>query len=329
MKTLKCQCVRDRNRIGSIRNTKPIFAPFFNREVSRSLKVFFTASAGCLFFGLTASAQQVYTMEFNQGNNLFGVFNLLTGNFTQLGNEGGTLFNDIAATSDGTLYGIVNSASLVSLDTSDGAINKSVNFSVSGIESLAIAPNGTLYGASQSALYTIDPSDGQASLVGNFDNSLLGNSGQNIRFAADGNLYDTDGGGSAVNTDLFQISLANGMASTLGVIPNIPGMCLGNAGQIMYGVGIQLGSASTLVQGMIGIDLSSIQPGGTNADGTIATIGVVVVANNFPNNINFSGSSSYDVPGTPISSVPEPGVMALGLLGGIGSLVAAKRLRLD
>jgi hypothetical protein len=281
-----------------------------------------------LIFGATVSAQQVYTMEFNQGNNLFGVFNLLTGNFTQLGNEGGTLFNDIAATSDGTLYGIVNSASLVSLDTSDGAINKSVNFSVSGIESLAIAPNGTLYGASQSALYTIDPSDGQASLVGNFDNSLLGNSGQNIRFAADGNLYDTDGGGSAVNTDLFQISLANGMASTLGVIPNIPGMCLGNAGQIMYGVGIQLGSASTLVQGMIGIDLSSIQPGGTNADGTLATIGVVVVANNFPNNINFSGSSSYDVPGTPISSVPEPGVMALGLLGGSGVWVAAKRRRL-
>jgi hypothetical protein len=55
---------------------------------------------------------------------------------------------------------------------------------------------------------------------------------------------------------------------------------------------------------------------------------VVVVANNFPNNINFSGSSSYDVPGTPISSVPEPGVMALGLLGGSGVWVAAKRRRL-
>jgi hypothetical protein len=291
--------------------------------------VFFTASAGCLFFGLTASAQQVYTMEFNQGNNLFGVFDLITGNFTQLGNEGGTLFNDIAATPGGTLYGIVNSASLVTLDTTDGAITKSVNFSVSGIESLAVAPNGIVYGATQSALYTIDTSDGQASMVGSFDNSLLGNSGQNIRFAADGNLYDTDGGGSAVNTDLFHISLANGEASTLGVIPNIPGMCLGNSGQIMYGVGIQLGSAATLVQGLIGIDLSSIQPGGTNANGTLATIGVVVVANDFPNNYNFSGSSSCDVPGTPVSSVPEPGVVALGILGGFGMLLAAGWRRLN
>jgi hypothetical protein len=322
MKTLKCQCFTTNNNHGTTRNTKPILDRFCDRKIPRSLKAFFSVSAGCLFFGATASAQQVYTMEFNQGNNLFGVFNLLTGNFTQLGSEGGTLFNDIAATPNGALYGIVNSASLVTLDTTDGAITKSVTFSVSGIESLAVAPNGTVYGASQSALYTLDPTDGQASLVGNFDNSLLGNAGQNIRFAANGNLYDTDGGGSAINTDLFQISLANGAASTLGVLSNIPGMCLGNAGQVMYGVGIQLNSASTLVPGLIEPDLGSIQPGGTNANGTIANIGVTVVNNGFPNNYNFSGSTSYAVPGTP---VPEPGVAGLFVAGGVALQFALRR----
>jgi hypothetical protein len=69
--------------------------------------------AGCILAGWmlstpTASAQQAFAMEFNQANNLFGTVNLLNGSFTQLGSEGGTLFNDIAAAPDGTLYGIVN-----------------------------------------------------------------------------------------------------------------------------------------------------------------------------------------------------------------------------
>jgi len=49
--------------------------------------------------------------------------------------------------------------------------------------------------------------------VGNFNNSVIGNSGQNIRFGYDGNLYDTDGGVNAQNTDLFQISTITGAAT--------------------------------------------------------------------------------------------------------------------
>src|ERR1019366_8879928 len=124
-------------------------------------------------------------LEFNQANNLFGTINLLTGSFTQLGTEGGTLFNDIAASPNGELYGIINTTSLVTVNTNNGVVSSSVNFNVGGIESLAIAPDGTLYGATQGALYTINAANGQASLIGNFNNSLLGNSGQNIRFAAD------------------------------------------------------------------------------------------------------------------------------------------------
>jgi hypothetical protein len=223
------------------------------------------------------------------------------------------------------LYGIINSSSLVTLNTNNGATLSSVSFSVGGIESLAISPDGTLYGATQGSLYTINTANGHASLVGNFNNNLLGNSGQNIRFATDGNLYDTDGGMDANNTDLFRISTVNGVATTMGVITNIPGLCLENSGQQMYGTGIQLGAASTLVQDLIGIDFSSLQPGGTNLDGSIADINYVLVTGNFPNNYNFSASDTFIVPGTPITPAPEPSTCWLSFVSGMTLLVACQR----
>jgi hypothetical protein len=305
-----------KDQMNKIMTTKNIMGTF---RGARALCIL----AGLMLSASATSAQQAYAMEFNQGDNLFGTVNLLTGSFTQLGSEGGTLYNDIAAAPDGTLYGIINSSSLVTIDTGDGATLSTVSFSVGGIESLAISPGGTLYGATQGSLYTINPANGQASLVGNFNNSLLGNSGQNIRFAADGDLYDTDGGVDANNTDLFRISTVNGAATTMGVITNLPGLCLENSGQIMYGVGIQLGSASTLVQDLVGIDLGSVQPGGTNLDGSTADINYALVTGDFPNNYNFSASDNFTVPGTPvipgtpITPVPEPGALWLSIISGM------------
>jgi hypothetical protein len=286
----------------------------------RNARVFYIL-AGLMLSASAASAQQAYAMEFNQGNNLFGSVNLLNGSFTQLGSEGGTLYNDIAAAPDGTLYGIIDSASLVTINTNNGVTSSSVSFSVGGIESLAISPDGTLYGATQGSLYTINPANGHASFVGNFNNSLIGNSGQNIRFAADGNLYDTDGGVNPNNTDLFRVSTNNGAAATMGVITNIPGLCLENSGDVMYGVGIQINAASTLVQDLVGIDLASFQPGGTNLDGSIADLDYVLVTGNFPNNYNFSASDTFIVPGTPLTPVPEPGALCLSIISGMFLLV--------
>ena len=281
--------------------------------------------AGLVLFTSICSAQFAYAMQFNQGNNLFGSVNLLNGNFTQLGSEGGTLFNDIAAAPDGTLYGIINSASLVTINANNGALLGNVSFSVGGIESLAFSPGGTLFGATQGSLYTINPANGQASFVGNFNNSLLGNSGQNIRFAADGNLYNTDGGVNANNTDLFCISTVNGAATTMGVITNLPGLCLENSGQQMYGVGIQLGAASSVVQDLVGFDLNSFQPGGTNADGSTAYINYALVTGNFPINYNFSASDTFTVPGTPTTPTPDPGAIGLLFVSGMMLLVARHR----
>jgi hypothetical protein len=316
-----------KNNAGMFRNTRTfsVFGLAPAGVIKPSIKSALCILAGLMLSASAASAQQAYAMEFNQGNNLFGTVNLINGSFTQLGSVGGTLYNDISAAPDGTLYGIINSSSLVTINTNNGVTLDSVSFSVGGIESLAIAPDGTLFGATQGSLYTINPANGQASLVGNFNNSLIGNSGQNIRFADDGNLYDTDGGVSANNTDLFRISTNNGTASTMGVITNIPGLCLENSGDVMYGTGIQLGAANTLVQDLIGIDLGSIQPGGTNLDGSIADLNYVLVTGNFPNNYNFSASDTFIVPGTPVDPVPEPGTLGLSMIGGLLLLGMSRR----
>jgi len=288
-----------------------------------SLRGVFCLLAGLMLVASTSAfGQLAYAVEFNQANNLFGTINLLNGNFTQLGSEGTTLFNDIAQAPGGNLYGIVNTASLVTLNTNTGTVLTSVNFNVSGIESLAIAPNGTLYGATQSALYTINAANGHATLVGNFNNSAIGSSGQNIRFGSDGNLYDTDGGVNATNTDLFQISTVNGRATLMGVVTNFPGLTLENAGSQMYGVGIQLGSASTLYQDLVGIDLSSLRAGGTNSNGSPFDINYDLLTPNFPNNYNFSSADLFIVP------APEPSSVTLSIMGGaIFLMISRSRMR--
>jgi hypothetical protein len=156
-----------------------------------------------------------------------------------------------------------------------------------------------------------------ATLVGNFNNSALSGSGQNIRFS-NGVLYDTDGGVNAQNTDLFQISLANGYASQVGTIADFPGLCLENSGQIMYGAGIQLGAASTVNQDLVGINLSSAQPGSS------ADLGYALLTGNFPINYNFSAPGDYSVPGMPLQTTPEPGVVSSFMIGG-GLLLGLKR----
>jgi hypothetical protein len=280
-----------------------------------------------LFTSTSAFGQQAYALEFNQVNNRFGTINLLTGSFTQLGTEGGTLFNDIAAAPNGALYGIINTTSLVTMNTNNGTVSSSVNFNVGGIESLAIAPDGTLYGATQGALYKVNPVTGIATLVGSFNNSVIGNSGQNIRFGYDGNLYDTDGGVNATSTHLFQISMVTGVATLTGTVTNFPGLCLENAGSQMYGVGIQLGAASSPMQDLLGIDLNTIRPGGTNLDGSTLDIGYQLLTSNFPNNFNISSADLFVVPGS-ILPVPEPNTVVLSITGGvIFLLISRKRLQ--
>ena len=234
----------------------------------------------------------VYAAEYKQSTNRFGTINLLNGTFTKISSYGNAIMNDIAyCPTNGTLYGISNTTALLTFNKTNGAITMVANLSVSGIESLAFRPSdGALFGATSSKLYTINPTSGTATLVGSYGTPPnLGSTGQNIRFAQDGNLYVSN---TSTNTDVYRVSTSNGAATWMGEAIGYPYLTLENASSNMYGVFINLGSVTNPIPELATLNLSSFVIGGTNANGSThqITINLVGAGTNFPPNFNFSGN---------------------------------------
>jgi hypothetical protein len=246
---------------------------------------------------MSARAQNnVYAVEFNTGNNRFGVINLMNGNFTEISSLGGTLYNDIAYSPDGTLFGIANNgSSLVAFDSTNGAVSTVASLDVPGLESIAYAPDGTLYGAAQNGLYTIDPTTGASSFIGSFGNPYNLNLAQNIRFDSDGNLYLSNTGD---NTDLYRVNTGDGSATFVGEVTGYANLVLENGSQYMYGVSIPSINGANAQPVLVSFDLASFVDGGTNADGSIHQISVTMVGagGQFPINFNFSGNVPNPLP---------------------------------
>jgi hypothetical protein len=258
---------------------------------------------------LSARAQNdVYAVEFNTGDNGFGIINLMNGNFTQIADLGSTLYNDIAYAPDGTLYGLANNgASLVTFDNTTGDVTPVASLGGSGIESIAFNPNnGVLFGASESGLYTIDPATGQASYIGDFGSPYGCNLWQNIRFDSDGNLYLSNTGD---NTDLYQVNTNTGAATFVGEVDGYSDLILENGSQYMYGVSIPSINGADAQPVLISFDLGSFVAGGTNADGSIHQIAVTMVGagGDFPVNFNFSG----DVPNPLPANIPDASTISI------------------
>jgi hypothetical protein len=249
-------------------------------------------AAGSLAMSARAQSNVVYAAEFNTSTNLFGTINLLNGSFTKISSIGSTLINDIAyCPTNGMLYGISNSSALVTFNETNGTITTVANLSVSGIESLAFRPrDGALFGATQSKLYTINLANGTATSVGSYGSPTnLGTTGQNIRFAQDGNLYVSN---TSTNTDIYRINTTNGAATWMGEAVGFPYLMLENASSNMYGVFINLGSSGNASPELATFNLSSFVNGGTNANGSThqITVNLVGPGTNFPANFNFSGN---------------------------------------
>jgi hypothetical protein len=249
-------------------------------------------AAGSLAMSARAQSNVVYAVEYKQSTNRFGTIDLLNGNFTKISSFGAALINDIAyCPTNGTLYGISNTTTLVTFNKTNGALIRVASLSVSGIQSLAFRPSdGALFGATQSRLYTINPANGTATSVGIYGSPTnLGTTGQNIRFAQDGNLYVSN---TSTNTDIYRINTTNGAATRMGQAVGYPYLMLQNASSNMYGVFINLGSASNATPELATFNLSSFVNGGTNANGSTHQITVTLVGagTNFPANFNFSGN---------------------------------------
>jgi hypothetical protein len=265
-------------------------------------------AAGSL--AMSARAQNnVYAVEFNTGDNGFGIINLMNGDFTEIADLGSTLYNDIAYAPDGTLFGIANNgSSLVTFDSTNGAVTTVASLDVPGLESIAYAPDGTLFGAAQNGLYTIDPTTGTSSFVGSFGNPYNLNLAQNIRFDADGNLYLSN---TSDNTDIYQVNTNTGSATFVGEIAGYSDLILENGSQYMYGVSIPSINGSAAPPVLVSFDLSSFVDGGTNADGSIHQISVTMVGagGQFPINFNFSGNVPNPLP----ANVPNASTVSIAL----------------
>ena len=143
-------------------------------------------------------------------------------------------------------------------------------------------------------MYTINPATGAATFVGSFGSPPnLNGAGQNIRFAGDGNLYDSNGSTSP-NTDIYRINTTTGAATWMGEAVGYSGLGLGNANTNMYGVYVNLGSGGgpgSAISELVAFDLTSFVVGGTNANGSThqITVKIVGAGTNFPPNFAFSG----------------------------------------
>jgi len=247
---------------------------------------------------MSARAQNnVYAVEFNTGDNGFGIINLMNGDFTEISDLGSTLYNDIAYAPDGTLYGLANNgAFLVTFDSSSGAVTPVASMNVPGLESIAFDPSdGTLFGAAQNGLYTIDPITGASSFVGSFGSPYNLNLAQNIRFDSDGNLYLSNTGD---NTDIYRVNTDTGNATFEGEVEGYSDLVLENGSQYMYGVSIPSINGADAAPVLVSFDLGSFVNGGTNADGSIHQISVTMVGSgaDFPVNFNFSGNVPNPLP---------------------------------
>ena len=254
-------------------------------------------AAGSFAMPVLAQSNIVYAAEYNQRTNLFGTINLLNGYFNKISTFGSAVINDIAyCPTNGTLFAISNSTALVTFNQTNGSMRRIASFSTNGIQSLAFRPtDSALFGATRNQLFTINITNGAATLVGAYGSAHnLGNTGQNIRFAQDGNLYVSN---TSTNTDIYQLNTTNGSATRMGEAIGSPYLVLENSSTNMYGVYINLGSSTNPFPVLVNFNLNSFVVGGTNANGSThqITMNLVGAGTNFPANFNFSGNVSQPV----------------------------------
>jgi hypothetical protein len=143
---------------------------------------------------------------YQHGSNQFGTADLQTGAFTAIGNTGATL-EDVAGLRSGPVYAEDALSNLYTINTATGAASSPIGNSGNNIIGIEVRGDGTLWGASTSALYSINPSNAVAMLVGSFGPSF---SLFDLRFDTSGDLF-LEG-----NKSLYSVNTATGAATLIG-----------------------------------------------------------------------------------------------------------------
>ncbi len=153
-------------------------------------------------------------------SSVFGTLDLNTGAFSEISSLGGVFVEDLAMSTNGTVYALAGSfsgdspAEFATINTSTGAITDIAALS-DPLTSIAFSPNGTLYATTysttQEALYTVDPTTGAASFVTNLQGPLA-TEADDIRFLGN-TLYTTS---YATPSALYSVNLQTGAGTLIG-----------------------------------------------------------------------------------------------------------------
>jgi hypothetical protein len=146
---------------------------------------------------------------------LYG-FELPSGAVAPIGPTLDPLF-DIARLPDGTLYGIDQVGTLVTIDVATGNETADILVQAMGsLNALGAGPDGTLYGADTSGvLYTVDPQTGAAAEVLAYPDGLASSGDVAV---LGGVLYATSNLNPNANDTLIAIDLASRSAAIVGAI---------------------------------------------------------------------------------------------------------------
>jgi hypothetical protein len=170
----------------------------------------------CLAFtlvvGLSASlkATTFYALAFDQASTPFGTIDPTTGVFTQIGSAFANPADDIAVSPTGVVYAVLDSGSLITINTTTAAISV-VGTLPSGVQSLAFRPDGTLFGATTTSLYTLNTSTAAGTLLGSLGLGT-GIDADNIRFDGSTLFVMT----VETNSRLFSLSQTTGAGTLVG-----------------------------------------------------------------------------------------------------------------
>ena len=251
--------------------------------MSIRLLVFLLLSVFALHAGPT-----FYTMSFATSP-IFGTIDPNTGAVTTIGAPLTGYGHDITVSPAGLVYAIVD-GDLLSIDKSTG-VGSTIGALPTDAGSLAFRSDGTLFVATHTALYTVDPLTVGATLLGPMG---LPANADNIRFDGSGNLYVMS---AESNSGLYSLNTATGSASFIG-LSGQDDISLG----AFYG-GVFLGTNAPSISQIVTVNPS------TGA----ATTGALT------NNIYLFALDP--------TSVPEPGTFGLLLAGATIVGFARKRVR--
>ena len=171
--------------------------------------------------------------------NQFGVVNLLSGEYTDIGSPD-VLLSSIGSISGGRIYGVDNSYNLATLDRTN-AMTQVVGALGAPILSLEGSAD-LLFGQSTTSLYAIDPLTATATAIGDFG------PGFNFDFAtgafdAAGNLFEVAETAGDNATSLYSVDRSTGAATLIGANQALVQTILFQDG-ILYGFAGTAGSVS-------------------------------------------------------------------------------------